>query len=105
MASLKPTAVSGKPGGNYPYPGWETFYHAQVMTPPEFDRLNLNICENLYAEGAAGVRMAHFQYREGVPVVAGISIAMYQYGPAAVRNALRGERPADVPQVEVAKIA
>jgi succinate dehydrogenase/fumarate reductase flavoprotein subunit len=37
-AALKPTEFSGKGGGNYPYPGWQTFYHTQVDVPPTFDR-------------------------------------------------------------------
>lgn len=40
-AMLKPTEFSGKRGGNYPFPGWETFYHTQVEVPPNFDRANL----------------------------------------------------------------
>jgi succinate dehydrogenase/fumarate reductase flavoprotein subunit len=31
-AVLKPTTHSGKRGGNYPFPGWETFHHVQVET-------------------------------------------------------------------------
>jgi succinate dehydrogenase/fumarate reductase flavoprotein subunit len=34
-ASLKPMA--DKNGGNYPYPGWRTFYSAQVQVPPAVD--------------------------------------------------------------------
>ena len=34
-ASLKPMA--DKKGGNYPYPGWHTFYSAQVQAPPAVD--------------------------------------------------------------------
>jgi succinate dehydrogenase/fumarate reductase flavoprotein subunit len=34
-ASLKPMA--DKKGGNYPYPGWRTFYSAQVQAPREVD--------------------------------------------------------------------
>ena len=41
----KLAAVSGasittrEKGGNYPFPGWETFYHTQVEVPESFDRL------------------------------------------------------------------
>ena len=38
-ASLKATEFAGKRGGNYPFPGWETFYHTQIEVPPGFDRL------------------------------------------------------------------
>jgi succinate dehydrogenase/fumarate reductase flavoprotein subunit len=37
-ATVKPTEFSGKRGGNYPFPGWETFYHTQVDDPPDLDR-------------------------------------------------------------------
>ena len=37
--SIKDTEFSGKRGGNYPFPGWETFYHTQVEVPESFDRL------------------------------------------------------------------
>ena len=33
-ATCKPTEFSGKRGGNYPFPGWETFYHTQVDELP-----------------------------------------------------------------------
>ena len=38
-ASLKATEFSSKRGGNYPFPGWETFYHTQIEVPADFDRL------------------------------------------------------------------
>lgn len=38
-ALLKATEFAGKRGGNYPFPGWETFYHTQIEVPPDFDRL------------------------------------------------------------------
>lgn len=38
-AEIKPTQHSGKRGGNYPFPGWETFYHTQVVMEQGFDRL------------------------------------------------------------------
>jgi succinate dehydrogenase/fumarate reductase flavoprotein subunit len=37
-AAVKPTEFSGKRGGNYPFPGWQTFYHTQVEIPGGFDR-------------------------------------------------------------------
>jgi succinate dehydrogenase/fumarate reductase flavoprotein subunit len=37
-AILKPTEFSGKRGGNYPFPGWQTFYHAQVEAERGIDR-------------------------------------------------------------------
>jgi succinate dehydrogenase/fumarate reductase flavoprotein subunit len=37
-ASLKPTEFSGKRGGNYPFPGWQTFYHTQVVADGAVDR-------------------------------------------------------------------
>jgi succinate dehydrogenase/fumarate reductase flavoprotein subunit len=37
-AAVKCTKFSGKRGGNYPFPGWQTFYHTQVEDPPGFDR-------------------------------------------------------------------
>src|SRR5262245_15237083 len=40
-AMLKPTEFSGKRGGNYPFSGWETFYHTQVEVPASFDRARL----------------------------------------------------------------
>ena len=66
---------------------------------PGYDAANLNICESLYA-GASAVTFAHFQYREGVRVVAGEScgfnnssvsgLAFYQGGryPAEYNGAL-----------------
>ena len=48
--------------------GW-TCYDG-TSRQPGYDAANLNICENLYAEAGA-VTFAHFQYREGVRVVAG----------------------------------
>lgn len=38
-AELKATEFAGKRGGNYPFPGWETFYHTQIEVPPDFNRL------------------------------------------------------------------
>ena len=40
-ASVSATEFSGKRGGNYPFPGWKTFYTAQVEVPPGFDRKKL----------------------------------------------------------------
>jgi succinate dehydrogenase/fumarate reductase flavoprotein subunit len=40
-AFVKSTEFSGRHGGNYPFPGWETFYTTQVEVPPSFDRLKL----------------------------------------------------------------
>lgn len=37
-AALKPTEFAGKPGGNYAFPGWQTFYHTQVEVPAGLDR-------------------------------------------------------------------
>ena len=37
-ASVRATEFSGKRGGNYPFPGWETFYMAQIDDPPGLDR-------------------------------------------------------------------
>jgi succinate dehydrogenase/fumarate reductase flavoprotein subunit len=37
-AAVKPTEFSGKRGGNYPFPGWQTFYHTQIEVPGGFDR-------------------------------------------------------------------
>jgi uncharacterized membrane protein YbhN (UPF0104 family) len=36
----------------------------------------------------------------GIPVVLGFGFALHRYGGAAVRSALRGERPADLPHPE-----
>jgi hypothetical protein len=36
----------------------------------------------------------------GIPVILGFSLALRRYGGAAVRNALRGERPPDVSPAE-----
>ena len=41
----------------------------------------------------------------GLPVVAGYGLAVYCYGGAAVRSALRGERPSDLPRAEAAETA
>ncbi|HEV3050622.1 MAG TPA: lysylphosphatidylglycerol synthase domain-containing protein, partial [Longimicrobium sp.] len=40
-----------------------------------------------------------------VPVTLGFALAVHRYGGAAVRNVLRGERPADQPPAETARIA
>jgi glycine/D-amino acid oxidase-like deaminating enzyme len=40
-AALKPIEFSGKRGGNYPFPGWQTFYHTQVIVDGGLDRLKL----------------------------------------------------------------
>lgn len=37
-AGLKPNEELGKPGGNYPFPGWQTFYHTQVTVKGGLDR-------------------------------------------------------------------
>jgi len=37
-AARKPNENSGKPGGNYPFPGWQTFHHAQVVVEDGLDR-------------------------------------------------------------------
>jgi len=37
-AGQKPNEESGKPGGNYPFPGWQTFYHTQVTVKGGLDR-------------------------------------------------------------------
>src|SRR5215475_3640895 len=29
-AGIKPNQETGRHGGNYPFPGWQTFYHTQV---------------------------------------------------------------------------
>jgi uncharacterized membrane protein YbhN (UPF0104 family) len=39
-----------------------------------------------------------------LPVVLGFALAVHRYGGVAVRNALRGERPADPPRAEAAEI-
>jgi succinate dehydrogenase/fumarate reductase flavoprotein subunit len=39
--SVKSTEFSGRHGGNYPFPGWETFFTAQIEVPPTFDRAKL----------------------------------------------------------------
>jgi succinate dehydrogenase/fumarate reductase flavoprotein subunit len=40
-AIMKPRDLSSRHGGNYPFPGWETFYSAQVEVSPKFDRAKL----------------------------------------------------------------
>jgi len=40
-AFVKSTEFSGRHGGNYPFPGWETFYTTQVEVPSSFDRRKL----------------------------------------------------------------
>ena len=40
-AGIKPNKESGRPGGNYPFPGWETFHHTQVVMEKGFDRRDL----------------------------------------------------------------
>jgi succinate dehydrogenase/fumarate reductase flavoprotein subunit len=37
-AARKPNENSGRPGGNYPFPGWQTFHHAQVVVEGGLDR-------------------------------------------------------------------
>lgn len=32
------TEHAGRKGGNYPFPGWETFYHAMIEEWPDFDQ-------------------------------------------------------------------
>ena len=39
--SVKSTEFSGRHGGNYPFPGWETFFTTQIEVPPSFDREKL----------------------------------------------------------------
>jgi succinate dehydrogenase/fumarate reductase flavoprotein subunit len=39
-AGVKPTLFSGKRGGNYPFKGWQTFFHTQVVMDDGFDRLS-----------------------------------------------------------------
>jgi uncharacterized membrane protein YbhN (UPF0104 family) len=41
----------------------------------------------------------------GIPVVLGFGLALQRYGGAAVRKALRGERPAELPQAEAVEPA
>ena len=36
--SVQADRVFRKRGGNYPLPGWETFYHTQIDDPPDLDR-------------------------------------------------------------------
>lgn len=38
-AAIKPNEESGRRGGNYPFPGWETFYQTQVAVKGGLDRL------------------------------------------------------------------
>jgi succinate dehydrogenase/fumarate reductase flavoprotein subunit len=40
-AMMKPRDRSGKHGGNYPFPGWQTFYSAQVEVFPKLDRAKI----------------------------------------------------------------
>jgi succinate dehydrogenase/fumarate reductase flavoprotein subunit len=40
-AVLKPTEFSGKRGGNYPFAGWQTFYHTQVEFESGLERAAL----------------------------------------------------------------
>ncbi len=59
-----------------------------------------------HAEGGESLRRLSRPLRQpGIPIVVGIAVAVHRYGGAAVRNALRGERPADAPQADAAKIA
>jgi uncharacterized membrane protein YbhN (UPF0104 family) len=52
--------------------------------------------------GTAGpVFLAWRAITTGIPVVLGFSLALHRYGGAAVRNVLRGERPADLPKADV----
>jgi succinate dehydrogenase/fumarate reductase flavoprotein subunit len=37
-AARKPNENSGRQGGNYPFPGWQTFHHAQVVVEGGLDR-------------------------------------------------------------------
>jgi succinate dehydrogenase/fumarate reductase flavoprotein subunit len=39
--SVKTTEFSGRAGGNYSFPGWKTFFTAQIEVPPTFDRQKL----------------------------------------------------------------
>lgn len=39
--SVKTTEFSGRAGGNYPFPGWKTFFTAQIEVPPTFNRQKL----------------------------------------------------------------
>ncbi|HEU0300412.1 MAG TPA: hypothetical protein VFR37_13175, partial [Longimicrobium sp.] len=56
--------------------------------------------------GTAGpVFLAWRAVTTGIPIVAGLAVAVHRYGGAAVRNALRGQRPADVPATEAVEIA
>jgi uncharacterized membrane protein YbhN (UPF0104 family) len=56
--------------------------------------------------GTAGpVFLAWRAVTTGIPVVLGFSLALRRYGGAAVRNALRGERPPDVSLGEAVEIA
>ncbi|HET7231386.1 MAG TPA: lysylphosphatidylglycerol synthase transmembrane domain-containing protein [Longimicrobium sp.] len=56
--------------------------------------------------GTAGpVFVAWRAITTGLPVVAGFALAVHSYGGAAVRNALRGQRPADLPQVDAVELA
>lgn len=49
--------------------------------------------------GTAGpVFLAWRAITTGIPVVLGFALAVRRYGGAAVRNVLRGEKPADLPQ-------
>lgn len=51
--------------------------------------------------GSAGpVFLAWRAISTGLPVVAGFGLAVWWYGAPAVRNALRGERPPEVPRAE-----
>ncbi len=52
-----------------------------------------------YTGGSAGpVFLAWRAVTTGLPVVLGFALAVWCYGGAAVRNALRGDAPADPPR-------
>lgn len=54
--------------------------------------------------GSAGpVFLAWRGVTTGLPVLLGFALAVHRYGGAAVRSALRGERPADLPPAEAAE--
>jgi uncharacterized membrane protein YbhN (UPF0104 family) len=51
--------------------------------------------------GTAGpVFLAWRTITTGIPVILGFGLAVHRYGGAAVRDALRGERPPELPRAE-----